>query len=454
MRKIIALLTVLTFSFHLSAQNINPSTVLDNQGDVYSNSVSLIAESNDLMLAQNDFFAQNNFNEASRIQNTNSTKTSKLVPKADLPKEPNNAFLQKLQNDPDELTDAEKQEFVNLLYDFYRVSTILSQQLDDVGKPTRTRLEAPPITGINQIEDAEDLDLTATLRRQIEQARRLTREIESIDLPVSNLKIEELQNNIIAITRRCDSTNFSLRQQINELNQQLEESKLDEMKNDSYKKLYYDCKATIQNRNGQINRYTVPTVSVYAGATTNVFSDKNYSSIFAPNIGVSMNPSSLLGIPDMLDIWGEYSNPTVKVTSWRHYYDYQHYYQTVEHNLNNITAGINLRFSLSRYFNIEPFNWIIKGGVGHFWMVDKMPNSHWTTNIWQGHLYRIETEVINLASQFPIGIYASYSFMKTYNNLISNNVNNFDFDNKKFGTLNFGLKFFIASHSPLSKKEK
>jgi hypothetical protein len=446
MRRTIALLTILTFSFSLSAQSSNPFIVPANQENVYSNSVSF-AEQNVPLFAQN-----NTSNEASRNQNTNSTRASKLTPKADLPKEPNNAFLQKLQNDPDELTDAEKQEFVNLLYDFYRVSSILSQQLDEVGKPTRNRLEAPPITGINQIEDAEDLDLTMALRRQIEQARRLTREVESIDLPVSNLKIEELQNNIIAISRQCDSTNFSLKQQINELNQQLEESQLNEMKNESYKELYYGCKATIRNHKGQINRSTVPALSVYAGATTNIFNDERYSSTFAPSIGMSVSPSSFLGIPDIIDVWAEYSSPTAKIKNHYGYYDTDYY--TIEHNLSNIATGINLRFSLSQYFNIESFNWILKGGVGHFWMVDKMPNSNYTTNIWQGCLYRVETEVINFASQFPIGVYASYSLMKTYSNLISNNVNNFDFDNRKFGTLNFGLKFFISAHSPLSEKER
>jgi hypothetical protein len=429
MRNAITLLVILTFfSLSLSAQNPNQTSPtvpvnIEEKENVDVKSVSLVSNQNLNFSEQNDLlFAQNNFvkNNIPATGTQNSAKTVKVIPKVDLPKEPHNAFWQKLQLEPDELTDAEKQEFIDLLYDFYRAATILSQQLEDVGKPTRIRLEVPPITGINQIEDAEDLDLTMVLRRQIEQAKRLKREIETIEQPASNLKIEELQNHILDITRICDSTIYDLKKKLNS-------SQLNEMENENYKGLYFHSRAIVEQLRGQINNYTIPTISLYVGATTNIFYlNNNYSSLFAPSIGLNINPTPFLGIPDFMDIWVDYSNNIVKVED-----DFQDY----EHNLNNIAAGLNPHFSITKCFNIELFNWSLKAGGGYYWAVDKIYNSTISPNIWQGYVGRVETEINNLATRFPIGVYVSYSIMKIYKNLaVIDETNNLNFENKKFGT--------------------
>ena len=381
---------------------------------------------------------------------TNSTNPLKVIPNAQLPQEPHPNFWLLLQNEPDELTDDQKQEYLTLLWDFYRVSDALQQQLNQLGSPARTRLEAPPIRGINQIEDV-DLDLVATLRTQIQQARNLIRQVENIDLPLSNRREEALRNQVVAISKQASNSNFELQKQIIELNEKLQQSKLEALQNQSYQELFLNSQETIRNIHGLKNRHTVPTLAVTVGAAANIFYDDKYSPLLAPSIGINFNPSAILGMIDIFDVWADYSNPNVKVENYHWNYGFGNY--TVEHSLNNLSAGVNLRFKLSEYFNIKTVNWLLKGGVGCLWMFDKMPNTHFTSNTWQGYLFRVETEVLNFSSQLPIGIYASYSFNKTQSNLTSNNVNNWDFNRQKFGTLNLGLKFFILAHSPLNKKE-
>ena len=460
MRKTAILSTIITLSsLSLSAQS-NPTSLTVsayNKENVDAMSVNLVAKSNlnfteqnELLFAQSDVLLTQNTLANSPTNGTQNNRSTKPTPRVDLPKMPHPAFWQRLQDDPEELSDIDKIEFSTILHEFYRTSEILSQQLDELGRPTKIRLEAPRIRGIDQLDDADDLDLVAILRAQIEQARRLTREVESIEQPAVNLKNQELQNKNLELKREWDSTNHSFRQEINELKKQLENSKLNEMENENFKELFFSCQKTIQQIRLERNHYTVPTLSFYVGTalSTNIFTESDVTSIFAHSLGVNFNPTTFLGIPDYIDVWLDYSNLTVNFAS------------AYEHDLNNISAGINLRlFSISNYLKTTSFNWIVKAGAGYLLSLDKIPNnSHLNSNIWQGWLWKVETEIFNLAKKFPIGVYASYSRMNIdkhlaiYKNLeATSGTMNMDLNHKKLGTINFGLKFFISASSRLDK---
>lgn len=377
---------------------------------------------------------------------------AKTIPNADLPRSPRPSLLQKLQNEPDELTDSEKQEYIDILYDYYRVSTTLEQQLVELGNPINYRLDMPPFRGIHQIDDT-DLDLFAILMFQVNQARRLLKAVEESDPIVPNFHIAEIHRNMFNVAKRSDSVVFELKREIMELNRKLKIAEFEKDKNDIYKELLDNSENAIYQLRTIMKKYTIPVWGLSVGAAKNFYSEYENASFLAPSVGIYLNPTTILGVPDIFDIWVDYSYSTDKIASAN-----VAPATTMEHNLATASAGLNLHFPVSKYikqFNL--FDFYIKAGVGWFWMIDKIPNKpnpYFYTNIWYGHTYKVELELVNLTSKFPVALYCAYSWKSVDKNLtyITNQNFNVDLEYKKFNSINAGFKFFITTYTPFNRE--
>jgi hypothetical protein len=382
---------------------------------------------------------------------------AKTIPKVDLPRTPRNSLVQKLQNDPDELTDSERQEYLDILYDYHRVSTILEQQLIELGNPFNSRLEMPPFRGINQIDDT-DLNLYNVLMIQINQANRLFRRVEDTDPIVPNIRIAEMEQNILNIAKRSDSVTLELKWEIVELNKKLRKTQFEKDQNDIYRELFARSEDAIYQLKTILKKYTIPVWGVSVAGATNIYKNqeknRDNSLVLSPSVGLYINPTTIIGMPDIFDIWLDYSNYIDKIVT------NSNPEISMEHNFKCVSTGLNLHIAVSRFIkHFDLFDFYIKGGAGWFWLLDGIPNKpneFYYTNLWSGYAYRVELELVNLTTKFPIAVYCNYSWKIIERNLayIENaNANlNVDLNNKRFNSVNAGLKFFITTHTPIDRE--
>ena len=343
-----------------------------------------------------------------------------VVPIVDLPLKPTKQLMNNLNKNAE--------LFAERVLSYYTTALCYEAQLHSMGiRPTR-ELIAPTADQLSKPNQK-------VLQTQWQQAAMLHKQVSSVPVTKGHPKVDSLRSN-----------ERKLQEELSLLRAKNAELEIELIHLEHYPELYKNAVQSIDRFKERVNRHTVPTLGISTGVTTLVFNDEMISSNAGVNVGLIFNPTQLLGIGNFFDIWFDYSTPDIK-TQHSNYYDYGYYNETIVHNTNVLALGANLVLPLSRIFEIEKYLWNLKGGVGYYWIDDKMPNVNLENNLWKGVLLKAETEFVNLATRFPFGVYLSGTLNYTNADLILNHPNyygNIEFGNRWFVSLNAGLRFYLT----------
>ena len=349
--------------------------------------------------------------------------SANVVPVVNLPAKPTKQLMSRLNKNAE--------LFADKVISYYAVAVCYEAQLNLMGiKPVR-ELVAPTTDQLSKPS-------LKTLQTHWQQAAILHRQVAGVEVTADNPRTEVLRGNV-----------FELQSELSNLKVKNTELELKLKELEIYPELYDLSRKSVDGFKEQINRHTIPTLGISTGVTTLLFSDDRINANAGVEVGLVFNPTPLLGIPNFFDIWFDYSTPDIKAHHSGYFYD-NYYDETMVHNTNVLSLGANLVLPLSRILDIEKYAWNLKGGVGYYWIDDKVPNTYLESNLWKGVMFKVEMEFINLTTRFPFGLYASATFNQTNAGLMLNSPNYYyqpdgiDFGKKWFNSLNAGLRFYLT----------
>jgi hypothetical protein len=342
------------------------------------------------------------------------------VPVVDLPPAPNS-----IVTDPDE-DQYSNTDVVNTILDYYQTAVAYQTQLQLKGVRLDRRIVRPRVDLI--INDPAQEVIEAMLTQQWEQVKYFYNELQRVPSSAINEKLNQMQKLIYDLEEKLladDSVMMAL--------------SLKNSQNSKYEGLFKDALAGLETGRGEANHCTVPSIGLSAGAQVIVPDVADLTVGGSPYISLYINPTSMLGMPNILDFWLDYSNPRFTV-------HYTAAASDLTHNGTLMSVGLNARIlPISYLLNIKNFAWDIKAGLGWFWMVDDVNNSTIASDVWNGCQIKLETSVNNFATKLPFGIFASYSFMHINNTLTAGTLSQAPLDSKWMSGLNLGLRFYLTS---------
>lgn len=123
--------------------------------------------------------------------------------------------------------------------------------------------------------------------------------------------------------------------------------------------------------------------------------------------GAQMNfvPGPLWGLGQYFDVFGGVNCSNI-------------YVNTFKFNTNIYHYGLDLIVPISKFIEMKRFNLDFKVGLGFFNASAKAPNSILANSDWYGQMMRFEFNAYNTGYNFPVGIYAYYTFYYNNNNIV------------------------------------
>lgn len=321
-------------------------------------------------------------------------------------------------------------EFMASVLDCYAASVSYAAQLELLGKKLTRSLAVP------SYERIKDND-RSLLDEQWKQASELYNTVKAQDVVLPNKQIDEYRK-----------LEYKLRQVTGRLVEKINEKDLEIETNAQYKNLYEQSLLKFDELRGTINNTTIPTLGVSVGAAFYFLPHDDATTAFSPYVGVYLNPATMLGVPDVINFWVDYTVPRFQFYS----YPGAGITEATEHNGSMVSLGLLANLPVAKWFGAEQWSINLKPGAGYYWMADKIPNSNISVFLWKGLVLKGELEYVNYATNFPFGVYASVTGNQTDRNLIIPSsldaLYNVDFGNKWIVSLNFGLRFFLTGTNP------
>ncbi len=123
--------------------------------------------------------------------------------------------------------------------------------------------------------------------------------------------------------------------------------------------------------------------------------------------GAQMNfvPGPLWGLGQYFDVFGGVNCSNIYVNNFKFNTNIYHY-------------GLDLIVPISKFIEMKRFNLDFKVGLGFFNASAKAPNSILANSDWYGQMMRFEFNAYNTGYNFPVGIYAYYTFYYNNNNIV------------------------------------
>ncbi len=342
--------------------------------------------------------------------------------------------------------------FALKVLEYYKAAISLEAQLKMMDLEPTNRLAAPTI------DELQDMDLR-TLKRYYSQALGIMKQVEAAPDGLYNKKIDELRTKL----EKTYSDNFLLKEQM--FTQNLDLLSLNFYKyhykamihqTDSLRRLidssYYDYMNKLwQHDNEMRNIYEncnscVPILALSLSGNFWDFGDDRVSTDISPGVMLNFNPSPVVGLGNLIDIFAEYNYPLLKAKSNSAASDAD----ALEYKTDFFSTGLNLNVPLSQIFEIKKFSLGMKAGYGFFWGSTRMPNSGMPSADWQGQVLRLELNAANYNRYFfPVGVFIAYNFYNFSKELAFPNYGgNINLGKPWINNLQLGLKFSLwRSHA-------
>jgi hypothetical protein len=203
------------------------------------------------------------------------------------------------------------------------------------------------------------------------------------------------------------------------------------------------------SHSGYLNVHSLPVLGLATGLSSFYFSDENINSKVAPSVSLYFNPGFLLGTRDYIECWFDYSNPSFNITQNTWNWWGWGWTETITHNTDVMALGASVVLPLWRLFMCKDtpckYRWNLKGGIGHYWVDDRSPNLNLPKSYWKGLTFKVETEFANLTTRVPFGVFFSWSWLNTPNDLSfpSATAGFYDYGNRWPSHINAGLRFYL-----------
>jgi len=186
----------------------------------------------------------------------------------------------------------------------------------------------------------------------------------------------------------------------------------------------------------KINKNKYPIFTLYSGVQKHYLNpnDPNFENKLGFAGSIAFNPGPILHFGRYFDFRAGYAQYPLTA------YDVKYDTQIFEYN-------IDLIFPISKIFNFNKFATEFKVGLGFFQTTAKADNLSISNTEWYGELVRMELSAFNFGTEFPIGLYLSYSFYHNDNGIMFTTPYSEEYLNNVW-TNNFsvGVSFPIWNH--------
>lgn len=122
------------------------------------------------------------------------------------------------------------------------------------------------------------------------------------------------------------------------------------------------------------------------------------------NAQLNFVPGPLWGLGEYFDVFGGIQS-------------YNIYVNNNKFNTSVYNYGLDIVVPISKFIELKRFNMDFKVGLGFFNATAKAPNSTLPNSDWYGQMMRFELNAYNTGYNFPVGIYAYYTFYYNNNNI-------------------------------------
>ncbi|MEI6088888.1 MAG: hypothetical protein WCR42_00395 [bacterium] len=123
------------------------------------------------------------------------------------------------------------------------------------------------------------------------------------------------------------------------------------------------------------------------------------------NAQLNFVPGPLWGLGEYFDVFGGINCYNIYVNNYKF-------------NANVYNYGLDIIVPISKLIELKRFNMDFKVGLGFFNATAKAPNSTLVNSDWYGQMMRFEFNAYNTGYNFPVGIYAYYTFYYNNNNIV------------------------------------
>jgi len=148
-----------------------------------------------------------------------------------------------------------------------------------------------------------------------------------------------------------------------------------------------------------------PVLQIKTGINQALFFSNTLDERAGYNAQLNFVPGPLWGLGEYFDVFGGING-------------YNVYVNNVKFNADVYNYGLDLIVPISKFIEMKRFNLDFKIGLGFFNANAKAPNSTLANSEWYGQMMRFEFNVYNTGYNFPVGIYAYYTFYYNNNNIV------------------------------------
>lgn len=148
-----------------------------------------------------------------------------------------------------------------------------------------------------------------------------------------------------------------------------------------------------------------PVLQLKAGISQALFFSNTMDERAGLNAQLNFVPGPLWGLGEYFDVFGGVNCYNI----------FMHNYKF---NTNVYNYGIDLIVPISKFIELKRFNLDFKVGLGFFNADAKAPNSALANTSWYGQMMRFEFNAYNTGNNFPVGIYAFYTFYYNNNDIV------------------------------------
>jgi len=148
-----------------------------------------------------------------------------------------------------------------------------------------------------------------------------------------------------------------------------------------------------------------PVLQLKGGVSQALFFSEILDERAGCNAQLNFVPGPLWGLGEYFDVFGGINS-------------YNIYVNNNKFNTNVYNYGLDLIVPISKFIELKRFNLDFKVGLGFFNATAKAPNSTLANSDWYGQMMRFEFNAYNTGYNFPVGIYAYYTFYYNNNNIV------------------------------------